>query len=525
MTIVNAYASDPAVSAFLEKLGLPESTRKQPLLTADMLAQHGVDYGSLYAVVSQERHCHPSPYQSDLSLADVLNPEEAKAALRLMHAHGPRFSALFRSDQCPGAGTASQTVVNNFFDWDRSRSMHGTRAGVAAYEMACTVAQYGEFSPRELLGVHFVDATAGPLRTSGEAVIHLTTPDETNGGSAVVVHHRNNPAHRLLISAHHVFYERQIHYDYYSVPIFDLQKHHDGFHGAGILFPEATLLELIPFYEQYVAQELFYAQHNRLIRMDASGAMVHDQVRDIIIQPVEDFPADHPTIMPARRPPLPGESIWIVGFPGSAYSADEMRTYTPGIVDGYAGGQIYFQARGWFGNSGGAVLNSAGRLLGIVARFESTITSNFSSMSGPAIEEFYDPKEMAFYQWAAHAYFSETTQRHIPPSFSDDKSTRIIQKFSDFYRLARRHVELRAPGYLSARSYCAPNESARVVEALDQAGDEFFAQHPDLKAHPVLEITPPATPIDRAIFYMQIFSTLLSLGQQERSQRPKITPR
>lgn len=428
MTIINAFASDPDVAKFLETIGLPEAVRRKPILTPEGLAIHHVDYGSLSAVASSERLCG-----YDTSMAEVLNPVEARQALELIARHGKKVQTLFDSSTCPGMGTASQTVLNNFLDRDRSRMLF---VGVTDYEMACSIDTFAQYSPEQLLGVHFVDATAGFLRSYGAAVVPITEADDAGHCSAVLVQDPTGMGQIALWSAEHC-----VHRLLFGYP--------------------------------YNAQPFFAKIGTQRVSITADMLRHFDPILDSVR--VDGVTTSQPGLRPAAHPPLPGEPVWMIGYPQNAYGPQALRTFTPGTVTGYSSDdQLVVAVRGWYGNSGGAIVNARGDVVAITAMFTNAkggLASPLlapqdrlpSHMAGPMLTEYFTPVEQLLWSAVTQAYEEVGLASYFRMPVASTPT------FADMYVQVRHRVECEAPGIFDTSASMSVDAAVVVTNVVEEA--------------------------------------------------------
>lgn len=344
MQVGNAFADDPQVGAFLEAIGVPESVRRLPQLTTEVLEASHVNIHTLRALASSELDSPVARCYGDTSMAEMLNPREAARALALLQQHGSRLRDLFDTRRCPGSGTTAPTILMNLMHVDRSRiPQHGgPHQGVNSIEAVCTTADHRAFGPVARLGIHYLDHTVWPaLRAQvGEAVVPLFDANQhflTGGILALVPHMDTAPT---LLTALHVVAEKQKR---------EFLDPNTGF---------SLLRDIRPFTYGPDPDTPFVTPAD-LTRLSNRHDFVSFALSDGAASPAVALPV-------ATHPPLPGEVVWVVGFPQNTSTAPPLRTYTQGIVTGYHDGQLTLQSRIYHGNSGGAVVDGAFALVGVL---------------------------------------------------------------------------------------------------------------------------------------------------------------
>lgn len=260
--------------------------------------------------------------------AEILSHDEASRALALVRAHPQKMRALFDPTECPGRGLAAGDIVGNL------AGMHTNvmRALLVEYvEEVCPLHQV--FSIEELLGI-FVPAALVPAEVAarGHSVVHVMEPRNAQlspVGSAVIV---NTPDGNLM-TAYHVLFDGRGFREGYSVLVA----------GKDIALHAAQVVRALP-------------------------------AIDFVLLQVPDLPIQR-AIPVATQPPLPGDPLWVVGFPHALYGTrDEIigdkheRLFTVGRAYGVSeSGILKTSARAARGSSGGAILNGALELVGVVS--------------------------------------------------------------------------------------------------------------------------------------------------------------
>lgn len=388
MQIFNPFSDNSDVQALLAEIGLPPQSRTKPYLDESELEEIGINFATLKAVASTEADSNkPGLAFGDLSMANVLNPEEAKKVLSQISRFGTEVSSLFRRATCPGKGTAASTILNNYLGIDKSRLSASLFGGVASVELICSIDQLAEYSVENLLGVHFIDKTAGTVRQYGDAVLEVLRSDGLSLGTAVVVevHHDANTLMRVF-TAHHVLFDNDIN-----------KLYSDTNNPAKLKIGE----DEVPI---------------------TKGNMIYanEDLDFVIFEITLPKKTDIKPLNIAEHPLYGGEQIWVIGYPAMAYNAKSLRLYSTGKVDHYADGFTQLNHRLFFGYSGGAIINTNGELVGIVQRFgpdqlqDDAHRSTFSrgaqvyesrqSNIGYLPQQFHEPAKMLIYNAVAEGF-------------------------------------------------------------------------------------------------------------------------
>jgi hypothetical protein len=299
-------------SYLVDFLELPEEIVDDGELTKQELHDHGINN----EVVNVTR------------FGNVLHPGEACKLFDLVEKNGKQaIHSLFRTDICPGKGvSAPQTILGNLFGRNSEPRSHG-----AIYsETACGFEQLRHFGLPNLVGIHFPEQTAPrSVAELGRAVfqiVNIVDNMTVRHASGVIV---SNEGH--LLTARHVLYN-------------DQKKLKDDWY---IVIGE----EPIPISQEHV---LWEGEGKDMVLLEVSALACLDHLKL------------------AWLPPLPGEIVWVVGFPvTTSDEPDEDRFHTLGEVKNLHGddlSDIETSAHTTNGYSGGAVINGRGELLGVLSQ-------------------------------------------------------------------------------------------------------------------------------------------------------------
>lgn len=205
-------------------------------------------------------------------------------------------------------------------------------------------------------GIHFSEeGVPGPIAVAGRAVGKIQIGEERSG-SAIVISDRGH-----ILTARHVFLDDE--------GLF----RREGAGPSPVLILGKRRYEIHP--DQIVAE---------------------DRLRDLLILQI---PAANglPHLEVTRQAPAVGEQIWSIGFPalmGEIPSDDQryQRTYTTGIFERASGNDLETSALNYGGSSGGAIIDSEGRLISFVSgapvkkELEGILSSRTLGISGPRLD-------------------------------------------------------------------------------------------------------------------------------------------
>jgi hypothetical protein len=371
---------DPEVRDYLERLGLPDTVIDSGMVDDAMLEEFKIDAFVFYTVLFSE------------GLDNYLSSREAQYGNLLAHNIGGKRkeNALFRSDICPNNFSA-RTVIGNDSGVDYAPHAAGLGGVIPEYECSPEDLRKEGFKTTDMEGLFFDEKVASPnWKPWGESVLsvyrNLTSKDEkgvvktelAGRGSAVIVSPDGD-----VLTAWHVLAPDEEEKD-------KTLSYSFTFRGKTYHFTE---------------KDVYFKE------VDSDFAIIH--------VPSLGKEKDLPYATFSEREPYLGEDIVAIGYPALAdeyaklYEDSKQETpklYSTGV---YEENQVWnkthnfhqVSARLYFGDSGGAVFNSQGELIGIVQGIDialganGSVTTGEKSYASSIIPEDLTPKARTKFAW------------------------------------------------------------------------------------------------------------------------------
>ncbi len=353
--------ANPHAQQFLSSLGVSSSALQDGILEEHEVTDSGLDPSLLAGIVklnttdpTEEIRKRFAP--TNITCDTWLAPDEIAIGLALIERFNQGALALFMANASLGGAPTKHAILRNMIT-SAYRTAIGTRYIVeqqsphleetVSYQ---TLAHYG---PSLLYGIHFTDQTGPALpRVRGAVGLAVTTTGYGSWfdftGSAVLttlplkLQGRTTPTTVIATAMHVVF-----RLDYDADETLKAPDRDDPYEKTVVAFGK-TRAQLYP-----------------------SRLAVGDDLADLAIF----VPTDRR--LAQRVPPLPvaaalppvGEQVWVVGFPANRQEKS-VRTYTTGTFEGTQdfGQQAVLRVMAWHGDSGGALLNKDGALLGVLTK-------------------------------------------------------------------------------------------------------------------------------------------------------------
>lgn len=274
-------------------------------------------------VVSQLDGSAPKK-DGEYDFADILTSAEAQKVLDLVKLYGrPFMFRFFDARACPGMSSGSSPMLSNMLGVLPDNRFFGA---IMTEDSSCPFSEMNrEFGPYLLSGIHYTEGTiVEELHQKAQGVV-LLTDDEGKGGSGVIVSEEGD-----LLTARHVLYN-----------------------DAG---------EFRPLYVDIKGKKVLIKKED-VHWDDPKKDMAHLQVPALAhlphVQIAENIPSDY-------------DQIWLVGFPGNVTHGERVKTFTTGFIKSVGTGDITTTAMAAKGDSGGAMINSKGELVGIISSMMTT---------------------------------------------------------------------------------------------------------------------------------------------------------
>lgn len=331
-TTVRFDPSDPATAEFmkfLEECGLPHDVATSGALTSEQLEAAGINDYYVTSLAMRE-----TGMDEILSNQTSLSPAEAAQANGIVSRVGAEgLKALLRDDACPG-GMSGMSLWKNLTDVEWSHERHDVFT-----ERKCSYATYAGFgfTPEDLVGLHYVESMMPEAgREIGASVVSVGC--DGWDGSAVVV----SPDGTILTAAH-VLYD-------------------DPDETGARAFAENPYVEVggirYPF--------------------SSADVIASDTEADLAVVKIPGLAAANPAFAKiAVEAPAEASPVMVVGYPAMAHRDTYERLYTPGTFQSVGPGPdvndrdeesfVRTDTKFHSGNSGGAVFNQRGELVGIVS--------------------------------------------------------------------------------------------------------------------------------------------------------------
>lgn len=318
--------NDPVLREFLNDfLDLPKSVTEDGVLDHFELNGVGVNPNAIELIARVDGDRPKKDDDDDFDFSYTLSPTEAGKVLDLATIYNSRLVySLFDYDQreCSlGSVTSPTTILANMLGVSPENRLFGS----VFSENSCPFEPMNQrLGPYLLSGIHYVEKMyPTDLAQKAKGVVRIVSDDGKHGGSGVIT----SPEGAFVTARH-------------------------------VLFDESG-----KFRESHVEIE-----EGKKVSMKKEDILWEDPQKDIVYMRIKGL-AGHPHISTSSETLWPGDQVWLVGFPANVMETLENyrpKTFTTGFITSMEGENINTSAKAAPGNSGGAMINQRGEVIGIV---------------------------------------------------------------------------------------------------------------------------------------------------------------